>query len=48
MIYIKKLKNRNYDRRSEYSTNYQINKQKLILIGNVAVGKISIINSFLG
>ena len=29
-------------------TSYQINKQKLILIGDVAVGKTSIINSFLG
>ena len=29
-------------------TSYQINKQKLILIGDVAVGKTSIINSILG
>ena len=29
-------------------TSYQINKQKLILIGDVAVGKTSIINSLLG
>ena len=29
-------------------TSYQINKQKLILVGDVAVGKTSIINSILG
>ena len=29
-------------------TSYQMSRQKIILIGNVAVGKTSIINSLLG
>ena len=32
----------------EIDTSYQINRQKIILIGDISVGKTSIINSLLG